>query len=113
MPHAAPVYCLLFTVHAGPLYLPVSMTPDEFRAHGHRLVDWMADYLHDVGRRRVVPELQPGEIRRSLPALPPDNAEPFDRILADFEQLIMPGMTHWNHPGWFAYFAANNSPPSI
>jgi len=89
------------------------MTPDEFRTHGHRLIDWMAEYLRDVGERRVVPEVRPGDVRRSLPAAPPDQAEAFERIFADFEQLIMPGMSHWNHPGWFAYFAANNSPPSI
>jgi aromatic-L-amino-acid/L-tryptophan decarboxylase len=89
------------------------MTPDEFRAHGHQLVDWMADYLRDVGQRRVVPDVKPGAIRRSLPPAPPSEGEPFERIAEDFEGLIMPGMTHWNHPGWFAYFAANNSPPSI
>jgi aromatic-L-amino-acid decarboxylase len=89
------------------------MTPDEFRSYGHQLVDWMADYLRDVGQRRVVPQVTPGDIRRSLPSSPPATGEAFDRIFADFERRIVPGMTHWNHPGWFAYFAANNSPPSI
>jgi aromatic-L-amino-acid decarboxylase len=90
-----------------------AMTPEEFRAHGHRLVDWMAEYLEDIGGRRVVPEVTPGAIRRSLPDAPPDEAEPFERVVADFERLILPGMSHWNHPGWFGYFAANSSPPSV
>jgi len=89
------------------------MTPEQFRTHGHQLVDWMADYLGEVGSRRVVPDVKPGDIRRSLPAVPPEAGEPFERLVADFERLILPGMTHWNHPGWFGYFAANNSPPSI
>ena len=89
------------------------MDPDEFRRHAHELADWMADYLRDVGQRRIVPAVSPGEIRRSLPAAPPETAEPFERIAADFRELIMPGMTHWNHPGWFGYFPANHSPPSI
>jgi len=89
------------------------MTPEQFRSHGHQLVDWMADYLRDVGHRRVVPETTPGAVTRALPERPPEQAEPFEQVVADFERLILPGMTHWNHPGWFAYFAANNSPPSI
>lgn len=89
------------------------MNPDEFRHHAHELADWMADYLRDVGQRRVVPDVSPGAIRRSLPAEPPETPEPFDLIAADFRDRIMPGMTHWNHPGWFGYFPANHSPPSI
>ena len=89
------------------------MTPETFRAEAHALVDWMADYLRDVGERRIVPAVAPGDIRSQLPAAPPESAEPFDRVVRDFERVIVPGMTHWNHPGWFAYFPANHSPPSI
>ena len=89
------------------------MSPDAFRYHAHALVDWMADYLEQVGDRRVVPDVAPGDVARSLPAEPPREGEPFERIVGDFESLILPGMTHWNHPGWFGYFPANHSPPSI
>jgi aromatic-L-amino-acid decarboxylase len=89
------------------------MEIDDFRRHGHELVDWMADYLAGVGERRIVPDLAPGELRRRLPAAAPEAGEPFERLFADFRELVVPGMTHWNHPGWFAYFPANNSPPSI
>src|SRR5512140_3617370 len=89
------------------------MTPEEFRHHAHTLVDWMADYLRDVGERRIVPEIEPGAVRRSLPATPPAAAEPFETIFDDFTSIILPGMTHWQHPSFFAYFPANNSPPSI
>lgn len=89
------------------------MSPDDFRRHAHDLVDWMADYLADASAYRVVPDVAPGEIASALPRIPPESAEPFEAILADFRRVIVPGMTHWNHPGWFAYFPGNNSPPSI
>jgi aromatic-L-amino-acid decarboxylase len=89
------------------------MHPDDFRRHGHMLVDWMADYLRDVGTLPVTPAVTPGDIRHLLPDTPPLDPEPFEALFEDFQHVIMPGMTHWNHPGWFAYFPCNNSPPSI
>ena len=89
------------------------MLPDEFRRHGHQLIDWMADYMRDVGDLPVTPAVAPGDIRRRLPAAAPAEGEPFERLFQDFTDLILPGMTHWNHPGWFAYFPGNNSPPSV
>ena len=90
-----------------------SLDPESFRAQAHRLVDWMADYLAGVAGYPVQPNVAPGEIRARLPAAPPAQAEPFERIVADFERLIVPGLTHWGHPGFFGYFPANTSPPSI
>ena len=89
------------------------MHPDEFRRHAHELVDWMADYLRDVGTMPITPAVTPGDIRRQIPATPPIDAEPFEALFDDFRRVIVPGMTHWNHPGWFAYFPGNTSPPSI
>ncbi|MEA2722879.1 MAG: aromatic-L-amino-acid/L-tryptophan decarboxylase [Gemmatimonadales bacterium] len=89
------------------------MNPDEFRRHGHQLVDWMADYMRDVGALPVTSAVGPGDIIRQLPGSPPESGEPFEALVQDFTRIIVPGMTHWNHPGWFAYFPGNNSPPSI
>jgi aromatic-L-amino-acid decarboxylase len=89
------------------------MHPDEFRQHAHQLVDWMADYFRDVGTLPVTPDVQPGDIRREIPSSPPQRGEPFQRLFQDFGKIVMPGMTHWNHPGWFAYFPGNNSAPSV
>lgn len=89
------------------------MHPDEFRRHAHQLVDWMADYFRDVAELPVTPAVKPGDILRQLPTSPPEQGESFPRLFQDFGEMVMPGMTHWNHPGWFAYFPANNSPPSV
>jgi aromatic-L-amino-acid decarboxylase len=89
------------------------MHPDEFRRQAHQIVDWMADYFRDVGQLPVTPNVQPGDLRRQLPPSPPDQGEPFEELVEDFNRLVMPGMTHWNHPGWFAYFPGNNSPASV
>jgi aromatic-L-amino-acid decarboxylase len=89
------------------------MDLEEFRRHGHRLVDWMADYLANVERYPVRAQVEPGAIAGRLPATPPTDGEPLERIFADFERILMPGITHWQHPNFFAYFPANSSPPSV
>jgi aromatic-L-amino-acid/L-tryptophan decarboxylase len=89
------------------------MHSDEFRRAAHQLVDWMADYLERVGELPVTPNVRPGDVARTLPSAAPEDGEPFDAIWQDFQRLILPGMTHWNHPGWFAYFPGNNSPASV
>ena len=85
----------------------------EYRRHAHRLVDWMADYLETVESRPVRSGVAPGEIAERLPDAPPETGEPFERIFADFERDLLPGITHWQHPSFFAYFPANSSPPSV
>jgi len=92
---------------------PPLLDPEEFRRRAHELADWMADYLRDVKELRIVPDGEPGAVRAAMPQDPPEAGEGFDAVFNDFRELILPGMTHWNHPGWFAYFPANTSPPSI
>ena len=89
------------------------MTPEEFRAHAHRLVDWMADYMSEVERFPVRAQTRPGDIASALPTAAPEAGEPMEAVFADFERIVMPGMTHWQHPRFFAYFPANSSPPSV
>jgi len=89
------------------------MEKAEFRRYGHAFVDWVADYLDNVRGMRVVPDSKPGEIRSALPPTPPLKAESMDALFRDFREIILPGITHWQHPGWFAYFPANNSPESV
>ena len=86
---------------------------EAFRRQAHQLVDWMADYLAKVGELPVQPHAPPGAIRSQIPVAPPVDPEPFDRIMGDFERIIVPGLTHWGHPGFFGYFPANSSPPSV
>jgi aromatic-L-amino-acid decarboxylase len=89
------------------------MELEEFRREAHRLADWMADYLAEVERYPVRAQVKPGEIAARLPAAPPQAAAPFADIVADFERVVLPGMTHWQHPSFFAYFPGNSSPPSV
>ena len=89
------------------------MTPDEFRRHGHAMVDWIADYQLRVESYPVLSQVKPGGIRASLPAAPPAQGEPFDALLKDVERLILPGVTHWQSPNFFAYFPCNASGPGI
>ncbi len=89
------------------------MTPDEFRRHGHALVDWIADYHARIATFPVLSRVEPGEVRRGLPAEAPQKGEPFDAMLADIEKLILPGITHWQSPNFFAYFPSNASGPGI
>jgi aromatic-L-amino-acid decarboxylase len=89
------------------------MDPESFRRHAHEVVDWVADYLAEVDQYPVLAQVAPGDVRRRLPAEPPAEGEAMERILADFRDIVLPGVTHWNHPRFFAYFPANNSGPSI
>jgi aromatic-L-amino-acid decarboxylase len=89
------------------------MTPDEFREHGHRVVDWIADYYEQIEKHPVLSRAAPGSIRAALPAAPPEQGEGFDAVLRDLDDVIMPGITHWQHPSFFAYFPANASGPGI
>jgi aromatic-L-amino-acid decarboxylase len=89
------------------------MNSDDFRKYGKQLIDWLADYLDHPDRYPVLSRVRPGEIKLQLPAAPPSQPESFDAIIDDFDHLIMPGITHWNHPAFFAYFGITGSMPGI
>src|SRR5579872_6036213 len=86
------------------------MTPEEFRRYGYQAIDWIADFLTNVDRYPVVPPVKPGQLTDALPTAGPERGESMDAILSDFERLIVPAMTQWNHPGFMGYFA-NSAPP--
>ncbi len=87
----------------------LNMTPEEFRKQGHELIDWIADYRAQLASRPVMASTPPGAIKARIPDQPPLMAEPFDAIRADLDSLVMPGLTHWQHPRFFGYFPANAS----
>jgi len=89
------------------------MTPDEFRRHGREAVDWVADYMERVGELPIASAVRPGEIRALLPDAAPEEPEDFAALLRDLDEIVLPGITHWQAPGWFAYFPANASGPSV
>jgi aromatic-L-amino-acid decarboxylase len=84
-----------------------------FREDGHQVVDWAADYLERVGELPVLAQVRPGDIRARLPLSPPEEPESFDAVLRDLDEILLPGVTHWQHPRFFAYFATTASEPGI
>jgi aromatic-L-amino-acid decarboxylase len=89
------------------------MSPEEFRRHGHSVVDWIADFLACPEKYPVLPDVEPGQLVDALPSSGPESGESMEAILADFNRLIVPATTHWNHPDFFAYFAISTSGPGI
>jgi aromatic-L-amino-acid decarboxylase len=89
------------------------MTPEEFRRYGRQVVDWIADYQQRVEALPVLAQVSPGDVRAALPPHPPEQGEPFEAVLADLDRVILPGLTHWQHPSFFAYFPANSSGPGV
>lgn len=98
---------------AGPSAEPTDMDPESFRRHGYAVIDRIADYIGNPERWPVLPDIQPGSLRAQLPERPPAAGEAMEDILADFDRLILPATTHWNHPGFFAYFSVSGSAPGI
>lgn len=89
------------------------MTPEEFRRHGYAAIDWIADYWAALDELPVRSQSAPGDVRSALPAHAPEAGEPFEHLLADLDEIVVPGLTHWQHPRYFAYFPANSSPAAI
>jgi aromatic-L-amino-acid decarboxylase len=89
------------------------MTPEEFRTVGHRLIDWIADYRARVAELPVMARTAPGEVKAQLPAAPPDQPEGFEGVFRDLERIILPGLSHWQHPHFFGYFPSNSSLASV
>jgi aromatic-L-amino-acid/L-tryptophan decarboxylase len=86
---------------------------DDFRKAADEICDWIDDYLKNSGKYPVLAQIKPGDIRKALPQKPPIQAESFSRVLQDFQEIIVPGITHWNHPGFFSYFAITGSAPGV
>ena len=93
--------------------VPDHMTAEEFRRHGRAAVDWIADYWERVESLPVRSRVQPGQVRAQLPPSPPEAGESFDAVLADLDAVVVPGLTHWQHPGFFAYYPTSTSGPAV
>ena len=89
------------------------MSPDEFRKQGKQMIDWIADYYENVEKYPVLSQVKPGEIKNQLPDSPPEESQSMEQIMADVNSIIMPGITHWQSPSFFAYFPSNSSGPSV
>ena len=89
------------------------MPAEEFRRFGHEIIDWIADYFERIEGLPVLAQIEPGELRAQLPETPPQTGESMEAILADVDRLIVPALTHWSHPSFFAYFATSTSAPGI
>jgi aromatic-L-amino-acid/L-tryptophan decarboxylase len=89
------------------------MSPDEFREYGRQVIDWIADYYEHIESYPVLSQITPGDVRTALPPEPPEHGEPFEDVLRDLDDIVLPGITHWQHPSFFAYFPANASGPAI
>jgi len=89
------------------------MSAEDFRKYGYKVIDWIADYLSHPERYPVLSQVQPGDTKNSIPESAPREGEAMNEILSDFDRLIMPGVTHWNHPAFFAYIAVSASMPGI
>ncbi len=99
--------------HAAAHPAPGHMSPDEFRRRGHEVIDLLADYMQSVQTLPVLPSVRPGDTSALLPDAAPDSPEPWEAILADIQRVVMPGLTHWQSPNFFAFFPANSSGPAI
>ena len=89
------------------------MDKEEFRRFGHELIDWIAEYFDHIEELPVLSKIQPGDLKAQLPVAPPETGEPMQQIIADIDRLIVPALTHWTHPSFFAYFATSTSGPGI
>jgi aromatic-L-amino-acid/L-tryptophan decarboxylase len=86
---------------------------DDFRKAADQICDWIDNYLKNSEKYPVLSRIQPGDIRQALPSQPPSEPESFEKVMEDFQEIILPGITHWNHPAFFAYFAITGSAPGV
>lgn len=89
------------------------MSSEDFRKHGKEIIDWIADYYETLEKYPVLSQVNPGDIKKQLPEVPPTNGQPFEQIITDVNNIIMPGITHWQSPNFYAYFPSNSSGPSV